>query len=279
MNIKSSVWGSVAAIVFAACAGDMSGAGDGQQLVGVQEDETVAISSELSTSVPIGSTLKTTQQVNLRTGAGSGYAVRLVIPSGGKVTTVNRTTPVKGWYNISYGGVTGWSYGGYLTLVSSPGVTLSSKSRDGAILRAKSGVGKSYWWGHARWVPGGAGRGSCTGSCPSCSHSGSEGADCSGYVGKLWEVPSSNSSLTTDSHPYSTASFNVDGSQWHTVSRSSLIKADALVYNRGGEGHIVLYESGDGWGSFWAYEAKGCSYGIRHDIRTTSSSFHGIRHY
>ena len=27
----------------------------------------------------------------------------------------------------------------------------------------------------------------------------------------------------------------------------------------------------------WAYEAKGCSYGIVHDLRTTSSAYRAIR--
>ena len=148
------------------------------------------------------------------------------------------------------------------------------------MLRAKSGVGFSYWWGHGAWDPSGVGSstaGACYGSCPNCTHSGTHGADCSGYVGKLWQVPSSNSSLSTDSHPYSTASFVNDTSLWKTVSRGSLKKADALVYHSGGAGHVYLFESGDGWGSMWAYEAKGCSYGIVHDLRTASSAYHGIR--
>jgi hypothetical protein len=279
MNFKVTLSSAVAVFFVSACAGDISGPGEGQPLEGVKEDETTSLSAELSTSVPIGSTLQTTTSLNLRTGPSTGYSVRLVIPSGGKVTTVNRTTPSNGWYNIKYGGTVGWSYGGYLKLVSSPSVHIGDHTRDGAVMRARSAVGKSYYWGHARWVPFGSGKGSCAGSCPSCSHSGTEGADCSGYVAKLWQVPSTNTDLTHDWHPYSTYNFNLANSQWHTVSRSSVIKADAMVYNSGGEGHIFLYESGSGWGSFWAYEAKGCSYGIRHNIRTASSIYHAIRHY
>ena len=154
-----------------------------------------------------------------------------------------------------------------------------SAARTAALERAKSGVGFSYYWGHGSWVPYGASSqyGSCSGSCPSCSHSGQYGADCSGYVGKIWQVPSSNTSLTSDSHPYSTVSFNGASSQWTTVSRASVVAADALVYNENGAGHIFLYESGDGWGSMWAYEAKGCSYGIVHNLRTASSAYKAIR--
>jgi hypothetical protein len=148
--------------------------------------------------------------------------------------------------------------------------------------RAKSGVGATYWWGHGRWFPyaqGGSNAGSCSGSCPNCSHSGGTGADCSGYVAKLWQVPSSNATLTTDSHPYSTATFVNDSSMWRTVSRGSAALADAFVYNANGAGHIFLYESGDGWGWMNAYEAKGCSYGIVKNLRNASSSYHAIRRY
>ncbi len=96
----------------------------------------------------------------------------------------------------------------------------------------------------------------------------------------LWpKVPASNTSLTTDSHPYSTATFVDDSSEWQTVSRDSVQSADALVYNSDGEGHIFLYDSGDGWGSMNVYEAKGCAYGILYDLRTASTAYHAIRHY
>ena len=60
------------------------------------------------------------------------------------------------------------------------------------------------------------------------------------------------------------------------VSRGSVIIADALVYNTNGAGHIFLYESGDGWGSMWTYEARGCSTGIVHNIRTAPTTYKAI---
>ncbi len=292
MNTKVTVKGMwmVAALVFAGCAGTAGDSATDSDLMTGAEEETGTISSELSSGVPIGSHLKTTASLNLRTGAGTGYRVRLVVPKGATVTSINRTTPSGGWYNVKYNGITGWSYGSYLNLVSSGGGgggggtsgggNISSNDRNGAILRAKSGVGFSYYWGHGSWIPNGATsstRGSCTGSCPNCRHGGRYGADCSGYIGKIWEVPSSNSTLTSDSHPYSTFSFDGGNSQWRSVSRSSIARADAMVYNSNGAGHIFLFESGDGWGSMWAYEAKGCSYGIIHDLRTASSAYKAIR--
>ncbi len=288
VTVSKGMW-MVAALVFSGCAGTIDDTATDSDVMLGAEDEVGTISSELSSGVPIGSKLKTTSALNLRTGAGTGYRVRLVVPKGAQVVTINRTTPSGGWYNVKYNGITGWSYGSYLNLVSSGGGgggsssgggSIASNDRNGAILRAKSGVGFSYYWGHGSWIPNGATsgtRGSCTGSCPSCRHSGRYGADCSGYIGKIWEVPSSNSTLTSDSHPYSTVSFKAGNSQWNTVSRSSVARADAMVYNSNGAGHIFLYESGDGWGSMWAYEAKGCSYGIVHNIRTTSSAYKAIR--
>jgi len=156
---------------------------------------------------------------------------------------------------------------------SSPGVA-------GAMARAKSGKGFSYWWGHGRFRdegPTSSTKGSCSGSCPSCSHSGSYGGDCSGYVAKVWQVPASNDQLSVDDHPYSTSTFNEGSSNWSTVSRSNLKQADAMVYNNGSAGHIFIYDSGDGWNSMYAYECKGCSYGCVSGYRTASSAYHGIR--
>ncbi len=272
-----------AAMMLAGCAGAVGESGtDSDVLLG--EEETGTISAELSSGVPLGSKLRTTANLNLRTGPSTGYRVRLVIPKGATVTTINRTAPSGGWYNVKYNGVEGWSHGGYLTLVSSGGTssgggTAVSTARDAAVQRAKSGVGFSYWWGHGRWIPWGqtsSTRGSCTGSCPNCRHSGSYGADCSGYVGKIWQVPSWNDDPRVDQHPYSTINFVGSSSLWRTVSRASVRKADAFVYNSNGAGHIFLYESGDGWGSMWAYEAKGCSYGIVRNLRTASSSYKAI---
>lgn len=156
----------------------------------------------------------------------------------------------------------------------------NSDARTAAMARAEAGVGFSYWWGHGRLLPDGpttATAGSCAGNCPSCTHGGSYGADCSGYVGKVWQVPGSNADLAVDSHPYNTKAFVADSALWTTVPRSSLLVADALVYNTNGEGHVFLYSSGDGWGSIDAYECKGCSYGCVHGLRSASSAYHGIR--
>lgn len=282
--VKSIVLAAALALV-ATMIGCGAGSSSGDSLSGAPE--TGAVSDALSGGVPIGSTLATTASLNLRSGASTSASILQVIPSGAHVVTVNTATPVNGFYNVSHNGVVGWSYGQYLTLVSAGGGGGggggggSSGPRDHAVAVAKEGVGFSYWWGHGRWVASGVTSqtaGSCSGSCPNCSHSGSYGADCSGYVAKIWDVPSSNSNVSTDSHPYATSNFYNQSLGWHDVSRGSVAKGDALVYNSGGAGHIFLYESGDGWGSMWAYEAKGCSYGIVHDLRTASTAYKAIAH-
>lgn len=266
------------------CQGEASLQG-GDALQGA--DELASTGDGLNTPLNLGSILKTTANLNLRTGPATTYPVRTVLPKGAQVTTVNQTTPQGDWYNVKYNGLVGWVHGGYVVLVQEgPAPTPTPppppvSSRAAAVARAQSGVGYSYWWGHGRWIPNASASsaGSCTGNCPSCTHGGSYGADCSGYVAKLWQIPSTNTDPTVDSHPYSTATFVGTSSLWRTVDRGAVQLGDALVYNDGTSGHVFLYESGDGWGSMWAYEAKGCAYGIVHDLRTASGAYKGIAHY
>ena len=71
--------------------------------------------------------------------------------------------------------------------------------------------------------------------------------------------------------------FDKDSSRWSTVSRGKVEPADAMVYNDNGHGHIFVYAKGDGWGSMYAYECKGCADGCVYDLRTASSAYHAIR--
>ncbi len=270
------------------------GGGEYQNDVLEAADESVNSSDALTASVPVGSTLKATANLNLRSGASTSKSILYTMPKGSNMTVVD-AAPVNGFYRVKHNGTTGYAYGEYLVLVSSPPppppvdddgeddddtTPAPSTARQQAIARAKKAMGFSYWWGHGKFAESGAtasNKGSCSGSCPNCSHSGSFGGDCSGLAAKVWQVPSSNTSLSTDSHPYSTADFNKDTSQWSTVSRSNMLEADAMVYRSGGAGHIFMYGSGDGWGSMYAYECKGCSAGCVEGLRTATSSYHGIR--
>jgi hypothetical protein len=138
-----------------------------------------------------------------------------------------------------------------------------------------SGVGFSYKWGDGCWDPSTSDYGTCGGTCPSCTHSGSWGADCSGFISKVWQVPRPQDATSCD-HPYSTENFYNGANHWSDAARADARAADAFVHYNG-SGHIFLYESGDAWGWVMAYEAKGCSTGIQHDLRTAPSAYKLIR--
>ncbi|MFO0553307.1 MAG: SH3 domain-containing protein [Polyangiaceae bacterium] len=258
---------------------------DSEDLQGADES-TAESDAGLTGSYPVGTVLKSTANVNLRKGPSTNYGIKYTIPKGSTVT-VEDSTPQNGFYKIKHNGTTGWSFGAYYDLVSTPqpddgnnDPPAPSNARTDAINRAKAGVGFSYWWGHGRFLDSGpttANKGSCSGSCPDCSHSGSYGGDCSGFAAKVWQVPSTNTTMSDDEHPYSTADFVVDSSRWSTVARSDMQQADAMVYRSGGAGHIFIYDSGDAWGSPYAYECKGCSAGCVSGYRSVSAAYHGIR--
>jgi hypothetical protein len=83
-------------------------------------EELGTMGEELAAGVPIGSTLATTGGLNLRKGAGTSFAILHVMPLGTRVVTINRTTAVNGFFNVTHNGVSGWASGTYLKLVSSP---------------------------------------------------------------------------------------------------------------------------------------------------------------
>ena len=194
------------------------------------------------------------------------------------------TTPVGGWWNVQLGALTGWASGAYLVADAAFAPSMCGQSdadagvgADDIFARAKLAVGYSYYWGHGSWRDDGATVGSCSGSCPSCTHSGAYGADCSGFVAKVWQVPSA-SPITLDAHPFSTDNFYNDQVYWKQIPRSTIAPADALVRRVGSEGHIALFESGaDPFGAVWLYEARGCATGVVHDLRTVDSSYIAIR--
>jgi hypothetical protein len=220
--------------------------------------------------------------LNQRSGPGVSYSILKVLPSGSTTKIVGMQN---GWYQHDWNGSIGWSSGNYLCAVTSSepppttttgdGLQSTTISRDSFISIAQASVGFSYWWGGGRLATG-ASLGSCSGSCPNCSHSGSYGADCSGFIGKAWLLPAALP-MDANKHPYSTETFNNSSSLWSTVSRSALQRGDSLVYRSGSVGHILMYDKDDPWGSFWSYEARGCSYGIVHNIRTAGSAYKGIR--
>lgn len=251
----------------------------------VAADDSAPGLSDTSQLMNASTKARTTANLNLRRGASSSSSILAVIPSGALVL-VTSPTPMNGFYKVSYNGIAGYAHSAYLTPVSDEedGDSYDDADVNGApspantIARAKAAVGFSYWWGGSAWLASGptsSTQGSCRGSCPSCTHSGRYGADCSGLVAKAWQF--GEKSLSVNSHPYSTADFAVSASgRWSTVSRSSLRAADALVYRSGGAGHIAIYEKGDGWGAPTVYECRSCAYGCVYNARTFSG-YKGIR--
>lgn len=273
-----------------ACAGEISDSGgvevgdvgDDYALDGVEENDGVAFASTLAA----GDTARVCQTggsgLRQRSGPGTSYDILRTMPEG---STTKILSSSSGWYKNDWGGRVGWSHGGYLCKVESSGSTDGGStggggfdaplSRDGIIQIANAGVGFSYWWGGGRFADGAA-HGACYGSCPDCDHSGSYGGDCSGYAAKVWKLPEAMP-MNVNKHPFSTYHFRNQSNHWSSVSRANVLRADALVYNQDGKGHIFIYEKGDPWGSMWAFEARGCSYGVVHNVRTAGSAYRGIR--
>jgi len=67
----------------------------------VAADDTETATQSLAGTQLLGSTLKTTGNLNLRTGPSTSYSVRAVMPLGAKVTVVD-ATPSGGFYNVKY---------------------------------------------------------------------------------------------------------------------------------------------------------------------------------
>ena len=246
--------------------------------------------------------------LNMRDSAGTSGTVVIQMPCGATVDVLEgpSTTPVAGWWRVRYVApddtpYAGWASGkflvdpagfdestcgtvvvpldGGLTDGGAPATDAGSSSTPVAdiIDRAKLGVGYAYWYGHGGWRSDHTTLGSCTGSCPSCTHTGAYGADCSGFVSKVWQVPSA-SALAVDQHPYSTYEFYNDQTAWKQLDRTQLAPADALVRRSGSSGHMVLFESGnDPFGALWIYEARTCAAGVVHNLRSIDSTYRTIR--
>jgi MYXO-CTERM domain-containing protein len=154
------------------------------------------------------------------------------------------------------------------------------------VCRGTAGEGFSYEWGGECWCNTGCtpdltncSPGVCTpnpGStgCPDCTHSGTYGADCSGFVSKAWQVPDPYALDACDVARYVASSFTSDHNYWDVVPMTSLQPADAVASSS----HVILvidYE--DPFGEHEVVEAKGCVYGIVRQSRTFSSSYSGAR--
>lgn len=76
-------------------------------------DEESVSADALSGNRPVGSTLQTTANLNLRTGPSTSQQILLTMPRGSNVSVV-ASQPSGAWYQIKYGSRTGWAHGNYL---------------------------------------------------------------------------------------------------------------------------------------------------------------------
>lgn len=277
--------------VLVACAGS---AGDGtSESYGDNGDDDGPLVAALEKgtdgyNVEAGQAFKTTANLNFRTGPSLEATIQRVLPKGTIVTADESGEGENGFLAVSGNGLHGYVFMKYLAVDHSASKETEETVEDVdgdaspevAISRAKSAMGFSYFWGGGSWDPSGAtpqNAGSCSGSCPNCSHRGKYGSDCSGLVAKAWQFGQKD--IQTNSHPYGTADFaqNRPGLWKHLPSRTEARKGDAFVYRSGGAGHIVLYERGDTWGTSVVYECKGCSYGCVYNSRNLGSGFKGLR--
>ncbi len=165
---------------------------------------------------------------------------------------------------------------GALLLAGSFALAIPSMTRDQIICRAKSGLGYSYWWGGSCWCksgcgPSNCGKGNCSCSCGSCcpgccSHSGSKGADCSGYTYTCWRIAGLSDNNVCGPHGPASGSYTVSGSNWTVIPDGSRKKGDSVAKS----GHVMVFDKNASWGKIWVYEAKGCNYGVVHNTRSVS---------
>jgi len=229
--------------------------------------------------LPIGVEVEvchTSRGVNQRSGPSTAYMVLRVLPEGTRGTTLDRSG---NWYRVDASGNLGWVFGEYLCSAPTPNPRGSmgggSFGRATVLDNSKAFVGFSYYWGGARLPFWSTDYGVCYSSTYG-GHGGANGADCSGYVAKVWEVPEAMP-FEDNLHPFSTADFYSGYDHWYPISRNDTEGADALVYRSNGSGHVFIFETGDAWGDAWTYEARGCAYGVVHNLRTVSASYQARR--
>lgn len=146
-------------------------------------------------------------------------------------------------------------------------------SRDDVINYSKEFVGYSYWWGGAKLKVGPHATRKCFDPAIDTF-----GADCSGFVGKVWQLPEAMP-FTEGKHPYSTRNFYFDSELWYPVPRQETRRGDAMVYRNATNtgGHIIIYESKTDWEHVKPYEARGCDWGIVDDVRPFGSEYRSLR--
>src|SRR5450755_1031024 len=98
---------AIAVFALGCSAHGVGSSGDGDESDGPLVGSDDSSAGNTSESLTAGQTLTTTANLNLRKGAGTTYAVIVVIPAGTSVKLVSATAQ-NGFLNISWSGNTGW---------------------------------------------------------------------------------------------------------------------------------------------------------------------------
>jgi hypothetical protein len=150
--------------------------------------------------------------------------------------------------------------------------TTAAMSPEEMIALARPAVGHGYHWYHGNWTLDGSNVGECTPIAPatgcgdsalpnahSCNYQGMVGADCSGFVAKVWQVPEPTP-VEDDVHPYGTEAFGREsGGPWTDITEAEVKRGDAFV--KGGS-HVVFVDRRIANGKYMIYHASGCTKGI-----------------
>jgi Bacterial SH3 domain len=106
-------------------------------------EDVAASSGAISGQIAAGSQLKTTARVTLREGPSQSADVLLTMPSGATVTAISGT-PSNRYYEVSYNGNAGWTYGAYLAPTGSTTGDNASDDEDEAPATSGSFNGRTY---------------------------------------------------------------------------------------------------------------------------------------
>ncbi|GAA1858390.1 hypothetical protein GCM10009715_02380 [Paeniglutamicibacter psychrophenolicus] len=103
----------------------------------------VPAAASVTVAAALPASVRTTANLNLRTGPSTGYRILVTIPKGTTVKVLSRAS--NGWYKVSYAGRTGWVSNYYVTAVgsSSPGA-LPASVRTTANLNLRTGPSTAY---------------------------------------------------------------------------------------------------------------------------------------
>lgn len=70
-------------------------------------------------TLPVGTALEMTTNLNLRSGPSTGHKVLVVMAKGSRAETVQQTSSGR-FYKVEYEGIVGWAHGGYMKVVAIP---------------------------------------------------------------------------------------------------------------------------------------------------------------